>query len=72
MSTATLDTTTVRRWKRYPEYRRAEHWFAELPEHWRPVPAKHIFRILNGATPQSSEPSYWEGDIPWATPEDLG
>jgi type I restriction enzyme S subunit len=36
------------------------------------VPVKHTFRILNGATPQSSEPRFWDGDIAWATPEDLG
>ncbi len=72
MSTPTLDTRTVRRWKRYPEYSPTDHWFMELPAHWRPIPVKHTFRILNGATPQSSEASYWDGEIPWATPEDLG
>ncbi len=35
MSTATIDTTTVRRWKRYPEYRRANlDWQHDVPKHW--------------------------------------
>lgn len=35
MSTATLDTTNVRRWKRYPEYRAANlDWQRDVPKHW--------------------------------------
>jgi len=39
--------------------------------------AWHMFRlgecaeIVSGATPSTSEPSYWGGDISWATPKDL-
>lgn len=36
------------------------------------APVRRIFRIVNGSTPSSSEPTFWDGDIPWATPEDLG
>ncbi|WP_129677403.1 restriction endonuclease subunit S [Candidatus Chloroploca sp. Khr17] len=39
---------------------------------WALIPAKYIFSILNGSTPSSSEPLYWDGDIYWATPEDIG
>ena len=28
--------------------------------------------IKNGTTPASGEAEYWNGDILWATPEDLG
>lgn len=28
-------------------------------------------QIVSGATPSTSEPSYWDGDICWATPKDL-
>ncbi|MBX3747287.1 MAG: restriction endonuclease subunit S [Verrucomicrobiae bacterium] len=27
---------------------------------------------VSGATPSTSDPSYWDGDICWATPKDLG
>lgn len=36
------------------------------------IPLKRLFRIYNGSTPKSSEPDYWDGNIHWATPEDLG
>lgn len=32
---------------------------------------RHIFAITSGATPESSNPEYWDGDILWATPEDI-
>lgn len=28
--------------------------------------------MVNGATPKSSNQEYWDGTIPWATPDDLG
>jgi len=31
-----------------------------------------VTQILNGATPSSSRPEYWAGDIVWVTPDDLG
>jgi type I restriction enzyme S subunit len=39
---------------------------------WVRMPTKFAFSILNGSTPSSSEVSYWNGDIFWATPEDIG
>ena len=39
---------------------------------WVEVPLKRVFRIINGSTPTSGEPAYWDGDINWATPEDIG
>ena len=38
---------------------------------WPPVPLRRLARVVNGGTPLK-EPSYWDGDIPWATPIDLG
>jgi type I restriction enzyme, S subunit len=35
------------------------------------VPLRRVFRIVNGGTPRSDE-QYWNGDVPWATPVDLG
>lgn len=33
---------------------------------------KRLFKIVNGSTPKSDIASYWDGDIVWVTPEDLG
>lgn len=30
-----------------------------------------VARIVSGGTPKTGEASYWNGDIPWATPRDL-
>ena len=49
----------------------ANSWH-QLPSGWETKPAKYGFSVLNGATPSSSEQSYWDGDIHWATPEDIG
>lgn len=43
-----------------------------IQEPWVSMPLKHVFAVYNGSTPSSSEPSYWDGDIHWATPEDVG
>ena len=33
---------------------------------------RHFGRIKNGTTPASGEANYWDGEVLWATPEDLG
>lgn len=38
---------------------------------WRQLQLKRIAEIRNGATPSSSEPEFWDGDIIWVTPDDL-
>jgi len=63
----------VRRFKPYSAYKDSGvEWLGKVPELWMCKPLKRIFRTLNGATPRSAEPEYWDGDIPWVTPEDLG
>jgi type I restriction enzyme S subunit len=43
MSTATLDTTTVRRWKRYPQYRPSgADWLPQVPGHWNAKRLKYL------------------------------
>lgn len=32
---------------------------------------RHVFLVTSGATPASGNPEYWDGEIPWVTPEDL-
>ena len=35
------------------------------------VPLRHLFSVVNGATPDSQNEDFWGGAIPWVTPEDL-
>jgi type I restriction enzyme S subunit len=57
----------------YPRYKPSGvEWLGDVPEHWEAIPLKRTFMIINGSTPRSGEPGYWDGDIPWATPDDLG
>ena len=57
----------------YPKYKPGGvEWLGDVPEHWDALPLKRRHRIVNGGTPSSAEDSYWDGDINWLTPEDLG
>lgn len=39
---------------------------------WDEVKIKYLYKLINGGTPKSDEPSYWEPkEIDWLTPEDL-
>ena len=35
------------------------------PNGWNETPLTHFFEIIGGGTPRTSEPSYWDGTIPW-------
>jgi type I restriction enzyme, S subunit len=47
-------------------------WIGDIPEHWEVLSLRRIFEIINGSTPKSSNPDFWDGDIFWITPDDLG
>lgn len=47
-------------------------WIDKLPPGWRLERLKRICKVYNGSTPRSENPDYWDGNIPWVTPEDLG
>ncbi len=32
---------------------------------------RHLFTVSSGATPKSGKAEYWDGDIRWATPQDI-
>ena len=32
---------------------------------------RHVFSVTSGSTPSSGNREYWDGEIPWVTPEDL-
>lgn len=43
-----------------------------IPEKWKWVRLSAVGKIIGGGTPKTSSPEYWNGDIPWITPADLG
>jgi len=66
-------TAGLRRFKPYPAYRDSGvDWLGQIPAHWKEKRLKRLFVVVNGSTPKSEEPDYWDGDIPWVTPDDLG
>lgn len=38
---------------------------------WQEVKLGEIVEVIGGGTPKTSNPKYWNGDIPWLTPRDL-
>jgi type I restriction enzyme S subunit len=60
-------------WKPYPAYKDSGvEWIGKVPEHWEMKKIKWIFKVINGSTPKTGNPEYWDGDVPWITPDDLG
>ena len=47
-------------------------WLGDIPEHWSVGQLKRWFKIVNGGTPKSSDDRFWDGEIIWVTPDDLG
>jgi type I restriction enzyme S subunit len=65
--------STDGRWRPYPSYKDSGvEWLGKIPTHWQTKQVKRVFNIVNGSTPRSNEADYWNGDIPWVTPNDLG
>ena len=57
----------------YPKYKPSGiEWLGDIPEHWEVDKIKYHADIVNGSTPKSDKVDYWDGDIIWITPEDLG
>src|SRR5690606_23371637 len=57
----------------YPAYKDSGvEWLGQVPAHWEVRRLGSVTQVLNGATPSSSMPEYWDGDIVWVTPDDLG
>lgn len=53
--------------KRYDSYKDSGTiWFNEVPKNWIVTKIKYFcYKVVNGATPSTNNPSYWDGDIPW-------
>lgn len=59
-------------YKPYPNYKPSGiEWLGEIPQHWEVRKLKNNSTIVNGATPSSSNPEYWDGDILWVTPAEI-
>ncbi len=57
----------------YPAYRDSGiKRLGPIPKHWQVRRIRTLARIINGATPSSGTPEYWDGDLLWVTPNDLG
>ena len=42
-----------------------------LPPGWATATLGQVFEIVGGSTPRTGNPDFWDGDIPWLTPDDL-
>ncbi len=42
-----------------------------IPSNWRTVSFSEIVEVSGGTTPDTRNPEYWNGDIPWLTPKDI-
>lgn len=52
-----------------PGYRQSE--IGLLPDDWEIATLGALGRPLSGGTPRTSEPRYWNGDIPWISSKDM-
>lgn len=43
-----------------------------VPKGWRSVKLGEVTTVVNGTTPASGTPEYWNGSVAWITPVDLG
>ena len=47
-------------------------WLGKVPADWEVRPIRTVAQLINGATPSTAVPEYWDGNILWVTPDDLG
>jgi restriction endonuclease S subunit len=67
-----LTNKHLRQFKRYPAYKDPGiESMGEIPTHWEVSKASWLFSIGSGTTPNSDEPIYYGGDIPWITTSEL-
>lgn len=61
------------KYQAYPEYKDSGiRWVDKIPSTWSTAPIKSIAKIVNGATPKSGVEEFWDGDVAWITPADMG
>lgn len=55
-----------------PEMKDSEiSWIDKIPESWNVEPIKYNYSLIAGATPESANVDFWDGDIKWITPADF-
>lgn len=42
-----------------------------FPEGWMAIDLGDVATVVGGGTPRRSEPAFWNGNVPWATPTDV-
>ena len=47
-------------------------WLGDIPAHWDVAQLCRRLDIVNGGTPSGSNEDYWDGEVTWLTPDDLG
>lgn len=61
---------------KYPVYERYKdsgiEWLGKVPKHWQLQKVKFMAKATGGGTPNTNNPEYWNGDIPWVSPKDMG
>ena len=48
-----------------------ESELGEIPKGWKAIPLSKMIKLIGGGTPKRSEPSYWNGTIPWFSVRDV-
>lgn len=61
----------IKKEKPLPEITDEEKPF-EIPENWEWIRLRSSGFVTSGGTPKTSISEYWDGDIPWITPADMG
>jgi type I restriction enzyme S subunit len=58
--------------KRYQAYKDSGvDWLGKVPNHWKIQRLRNVAAVQSGSTPKDN-PDFWDGDIPWITPSDIG
>ncbi|MDI3475108.1 MAG: type restriction enzyme subunit [Thermococcaceae archaeon] len=52
------------------EFKKTE--LGRIPKEWRVISIRQAGKVITGKTPPTSESRYWNGDIPFITPADIG
>ncbi len=46
-------------------------WIGSIPAHWKINRTRYLAKICSGATPSKDVFSYWEGEIPWVSSQEV-
>ena len=58
--------------KPYPTYKKSDvPWIGEIPKDWEITQTKRVCKTGSGGTPDTSNPTYYGGPIPWITTSEL-